>query len=296
MNQPPPQFLSGQVINPAVWKALRSTATAQAMVAGAGHGDKDAVIRYQKFSSEWWKHRKKRWTVGAVSWMATSVPMFAAWGHVDKPVKLFLLLGWLAVGGLSAGIGYSLENQALSVREMEMLAEQSDLDPVQRQYVAALARLYRTSFTPEFLAELREQMNRLMLEYDRLKDQRDSLEAMLGDSDLGDAIRTDIERIESKMNHAIDPSARATYQESLDIAKRRLKKFEQGAPLLEQVEGQMELVTQSLAAFAESMTHTVKSDRTSLDGAIDGLRDRLERVREHTEAISQAYEDLQFLR
>lgn len=296
MNQPTPQFLSGKVINPRVWKTLRSTASAQAMVAGAGNGDKDALIRYQKFSSEWWQHRKRRWTLGSVSWLATAVPMFATWGHLDKPVRGLLLLGWLVAGGVAAGVGYSLENQAVSVREMEMLADQADLDPVQRQYVAALTRLYRTSFTPEFRADLRDQMNRLMLEYDRLKDQHDSIESLLGESELGDTIRHDIARIETKIHTSVDEAARATYQESLEIAKRRLQKFEQGAPLLERVEGQMELVAQSLAAFAEAMTHAVQSDQNAFEGAVDGLRGRLESVREHTEAISQAFDDLQFIR
>jgi hypothetical protein len=296
MSQPSPQFLSGKVINEAVWKVLRSTASAQAMVAGAGQGDKDALLRYSKFSAEWWQHRKRRWTAGTCAWLATAVPMFASFGHLDKPVKGMLLLGWFVIGGAAAGIGYSLENQAMSVREMEMLAEQSELDTVQRQYVVALARLYRSSFTPEFRAELRDQLNRLMVEYDRLKLQHGGIEAMLGESELGDSIRGDIERIEHRIAQSVDESARATYRESLEIAQKRLRKFEQGAPLLERTEGQMELVAQSLAAFSESMSHVVQTDRNSLDGAVDGLRSRLMSVREHTEAISQAFDDLQILR
>jgi hypothetical protein len=255
-------------------------------------GEGQLYDAYKKHQRIFWKNR----TVGTI--VASALALGTVFGSTALAGSLiskgagafaFFISAGIAVAGLI--LAYQRSYMNMSREEFEAIAGGMSLDETEMLYVSSFLTLQGGTLAGELRKELVDQLNHLMDAHQKVKTQLKNLDSISARVSTESAMTSDIERLEKKISSAMDDGARALYQDSLNIARKRSEKSNNVGGLAERVDAQKELVLMTLTAYHEHIL-SISGAPSHDDMALEGLRERIMSVSAHTSEIEAAVKEL----
>lgn len=280
-------------IHSSIFKAVDGFTTAA--MNGNNWSDQKLMDSWNKHQKVWWRVYGKGFILGMVAWVVAFAGVFVAAEHVSRTAGLITFFAWI-IGASAHGIwAYSRNKRTVTPDELEALRSTLALTPLQRTYMEAVIDLYASkAMTAEDRKEILGNMNALMDEEDRLASQREALEVLYASAEHRQQIADEVSRLEERVQNATDEEARAAWASSLQIARDRLAKFGHSGSVTERIDAQRELISQTLMSFREMLVRLRNAPTAGPDN-LDVLRGRVSQIREQSQALESAYDELRML-
>lgn len=265
------------------------------MATDLGLGKSEKYEAYNRHQKVWWKEYGKAVLIGSGIWATLIAGCLVAAKATDN--RMFAAGAMLSIcAAVAHGIWAYYENKKLiTLDELEALLPSLDLSQLQVDYCAAFVDLYKNKgIDTTHRKEILGQLNLLIDESARLSAQKVSLSEYLGATEHREKLRNEVERLESKMNATQDQVTRDTYAGSLEIARKRLERFGASAPILERIDAQIELVSQTMGSMREVLVRL--RNAPSVDSSdLGSLRTRVEQIQNQGNILESAFDEIRAL-
>ncbi len=279
-------------IHPSIFEAIDSINT-QSM-SGQSVSDGTFVKAYNAYNSAWFKVHWRGfslWVAGLAPTIAT-IPILRNVLEVPKPASAAIFFVALAawIGG---GIwGWERTKRDITVDELSAILPALELSESQKLYLTSVVSVLYSKILDDtqkqsWLQALYQALdNALSLEKIHV-DMRASIGGVSHQELLNE-----IAGLEAKVASAQDEMAKATYLESLELAKGRLNRSNGMAAQSERIEAQLELTRQTFLQTQESLSGLSIGSQQSAHVSLDPLRANLSRVQNESQSILRAIEEL----
>lgn len=247
---------------------------------------------YNKHQKVWWKEYGKGFSIWAAVYLSGFAGSFVLINATKNKAFAWLFVAVIIAATAHGIYGYYKNKEKITAEELEALLPGLDLTEIQREYCTCFLHLVRSkSVGDDHRREILSQLNQLLDEYERLKEQRVLLSERAGAFEQLEKLKGEIAQMTSRMNATGDPDARDTFAKSIEIAEGRMDRLTKSAPMVERVDAQIALVNQTMGAFTEVLARLKQSDR---DGApeLSTLRARIAEVASHSSALESAFDEL----
>jgi hypothetical protein len=247
---------------------------------------------YNKHQKVWWKEYGKAFGLWSAIYTVSFFGAMVLLGRNRDITFLWLVLAVGIAAIVHSVIGYKNNKEKITAGELEALLPGLDLTEIQREYCTCFLHLVRSqSVEDDHRKEILSQLNQLLDEYERLKQQRELLRERAGAFEQLEKLKGEIEQMTTRMNTTTDADAKDTFAKSIEIAEGRMNRQLKSAPMVERVDAQIALVNQTMGAFTEVLARLKQSDR---DGApeLSTLRARIAEVASHSSALESAFDEL----
>lgn len=247
---------------------------------------------YNKHQKVWWKEYGKGFSIWAAAYLSAFAGSFVVINATNNKAFALLFVAVIIAATAHSIYGYYKNKEKITAGELEALLPGLDLTEIQREYCVCFLHLVRSkSVGDDHRREILSQLNQLLDEYERLKEQRLLLSERAGAFEQLEKLKGEIAQMTSRMAGTTDEDAKETFAKSIEIAEGRMERLMKSAPMVERVDAQIALVNQTMGAFTEVLARLKQSDR---DGApeLSTLRSRIADVASHSSALESAMDEL----
>lgn len=283
-------------LHPTVFDAVNDWQSSVMMgMSSGGDGYAGLMKTYNKHQKAWWKEYGKGFILGLLAYIAAiAMPLLLINATGNR--SWAGLLGVVFVALVAHGIWAYYRNKGqITTDELKALLPDLKLSPLAQQYTEAFLDLFTNkAMDATYRHEVLAQLNTLMDEAQRLEEQKQNLAAQLGDSHLRDQLLSNIERLERMVETTHDEIAKETYASSLQIARKRMERFQGGAPVMERIEAQLELIGQTMSSFREVLGRLRSTPQLEAND-LGALRQRVNDIQSQGANLESAYEELNAL-
>lgn len=272
----------------------------------SGATDTEYLKVYGEHQKAWWKAYGNGFLLGALASVGGMAGALALISQVDgmqafrAPIfiaALAVIIGW-------AVFAYKRNQGQMTIGELTVLQKslaqhikQPKLRGVFEDYLATIIELESSNTLEESeKADLRDQLNSMLSEADRLCGQFDMLANAHGNFDEKQRLSVEIGSLEQRINNSKDADAKEALGQAKKIALKRLESFEQGGPVMERIEAQLELMRQTLGAFRETLARLRGTPSFSPQLEVGGLREQLLSIQTQSQALESAFQELNMVR
>lgn len=279
-------------IHPSIFEAIDSINT-QSMN-GQVVSDGTFVKAYNAYNSAWFKVHWRGfslWVAGLAPTIAT-IPILRNVLEVPKPASAAIFFVALAAWIGSGVWGWERTKRDITVDELSAILPALELSESQKLYLTSVVSVLNSKILDDtqkqsWLQALYQALdNALSLEKIHV-----DMRASIGGVSHQELL-SEIAGLEAKVASAQDEMAKATYLESLELAKGRLNRSNGMAAQSERIEAQLELTRQTFLQTQESLSGLSIGSQQSAHVSLDPLRANLSRVQNESQSILRAIEEL----
>jgi hypothetical protein len=213
------------------------------------------------------------------------------------------ILVW--AGGLAAGIRWAFRatprarvRQSLSLDEMHAVFPLLTLTRAERVYCDALQLLARMDVRPETERTLHDalgQLNDLLASSRNLETRRQSLLPVMGLNSVRE-LETEYGELGRRLDKTIDPVARQSLEQSLEMCASRLENARVLEASLERLNTQQEAVVQTLSSALSAMARMQITPDPHTEVAAQEISQTVAQMNQQTYAVEQAVQEVVTLR
>lgn len=264
-----------------VWEAC------DAFTSGVLHQDPEAVRVYGKHSSAWFKEYGAGLMSFIVGWTVALLGIAALGRWIGLPLIVFL--------GFFAAIGHGIylfakNSRTATAAELRILMPALKLGEVERTYLDAFLSVEESPASRGDKQQVFERLNHLVDAYVRLRDRSKELEAHLG---TGGSLAEQVRTLEGKIQQVQDPQAKATFEQSLEIARRRAERGMSLQVEVERIEAQTLLIQHTLEEVRETYSRWKGGPSPEQPGLLDLIQTTTRSVQDESVALDRALQELQ---
>ncbi len=250
---------------------------------------------YNRHQKAWWKEYGKSVLLASAFWLLMIFGFFAAANRFDN--KTLAIGSLLSMVGASAhGVwGYYKNKNTVTTDELEALLPDLKLNSLQTDYCHAFLDLFRNNgIAADHRREILAQMNTLLDESLSLQEKRKNLTEYLGDQETRTRLKGEVERLETRLGATVDPEAQETFRSSLEIAQNRLNRFGSSAPIVERMDAQVELISQTMGSLREVLVRLRNAPEIEQHD-LESLRGRVDRIHDQGRILESAFDEIRAL-
>lgn len=242
----------------------------------------------QVWMAEYWK--------GIILWMlffiAVVVTAVASKSMLGKPGTALILMGgilaWLAMGYF----GLQRNRGLLTWEELDAVRPALDLTANQALYLDCLTYVEQSPILDADQRKTwREALYRALDQAVTLQKLSEEMKDSAGGKDHADSL-AEIERLESLASQSTDSLAKKAYEESAQMARERMTRWDGVASQAERTEAHLELTRQTFLKTRDTLKSMSLEQQRTVHVDLEPLRQNLSRMQSDAYEIQRAIEEL----
>ncbi len=285
-----------QELHPSIFEALNEwQSQLGVLMTTAGEDRASQIAAHNRHQKAWWKEYGNAVMAWGIGYFSVGSGLFVIADNLNNGGFAALGLG-VFIGAIIHGcVGYSKNRGQVTLDELEALLPSLNLSPLQRVYAEIFVALQGSvALEAGHRREILDQLNQLLDDGLRLAKQRKLLADQFGSQEMRDGLETEVRALELRVSSTQDSLAREAFEKSLVMARARLARYGDSAPLVERADGQLELINQTMASLREILISFAQAPKAEeLD--IAALRDRVGQIQSQSQAIESAFDEIRTL-
>ncbi len=285
-----------QELHPSIFEAFNEwQSQIGVLLSTAGEDRTSQMAAYNKHQKAWWKEYGNAVMGWGLGYIAAGGGVFAIANQLNNGMVGVAGLGIFIAGIVHGCVGYSKNKKQVTLDEMEALLPSLNLTPLQRTYCEIFVALQRSAaLDGGHRREILDQLNQLLEDGIRLAQKRKLLAEQFGSREVREGLEGEVRGLEMRLSTTQDVLARDAFEKALSIARARLARYGDSAPVVERADGQLELISQTMASFREILISFAQAPNAE-DLDISALRERVGQIQSQSQAIESAFAEIRTL-
>jgi hypothetical protein len=212
-----------------------------------------------------------------------------------------VLVGAGTFGGLAEILRFMYRNRrSVTPEELRNLLPTLSLSPLEKVYSEAMIGLAENSHISDLnKQEIATHLNGLLDAHIALEEQRITAMQAMGDIEQSAALEAERDRIQARLDAAVDEDTRSVLQKSLELCQERLNNRRAIEPSLARLDAQSELIHQGMHSLRESLARlkvvptSLASSSPATDVAdMDTIKRNIDGITSQTRSVEKAVQEV----
>lgn len=280
-------------LHPVIFKKIKKYSSQ--VMNSAGTIDPKVLEAMSGHSTVWIKEYWK----GLVLWLLGMIPVFASVPLskeiLGKTSSVFVFFAMLILWGTVGAVLYSRNQELATLEELEQIRPVLSLSDYEALYLDNFIALQKcqwldSSHKTEWCEALNASLDQAM----RMEEVKRAILDKIGSQDA-ESLSHEVARLEGLRDQATDSIARATFEESIVLAKQRENRKEGVALQLQRIDANLELTRQTFLKTRDTFMQIDTSRPNQAEPSPLPLRQNLAKLQAESKIILDSVEELNFI-